>query len=178
MVALLMELGADPLATDSDGLGVGMYATDPDTDVAVMRAIRVMTLAELKSAERGARDANVSSVDLLSALALGDWPLADQLASVKELVQSDVLQWVAKRNAIDAARWLVDHGANVNARHAHWDSDVTPLHLAVWHDHRDMVRLLLDAGADVSIKDTKHDGDALDWADHFERAEVRRMLSA
>jgi ankyrin repeat protein len=42
---------------------------------------------------------------------------------------------------------------------------VTPLHLAAAQGHGDVVRLLLAAGADPSIRDSKHHGDALGWAE-------------
>jgi ankyrin repeat protein len=40
MVALLLELGADPLAGDADGYPAAMYAQDPNADRRVMEAIR------------------------------------------------------------------------------------------------------------------------------------------
>jgi ankyrin repeat protein len=52
----------------------------------------------------------------------------------------------------------------------------TPLHLAIWGDHEDVVRLLLDRGADTSIRDSTHDGDASGWAEHFGRERILAML--
>src|SRR6478736_8477177 len=46
MVALLVELGADPLATDGDGYGATMYATSPGVDRPVLEAVRTLTAAE------------------------------------------------------------------------------------------------------------------------------------
>src|SRR5262245_1549879 len=40
MVALLLELGADPLSVDGSGQTVAIYATAPDTDRPVMERIR------------------------------------------------------------------------------------------------------------------------------------------
>jgi hypothetical protein len=45
-------------------------------------------------------------------------------------------------------------------------------------DHPDVVRALLDADADPRIHDTKHDSDAIGWAEFFRRAEVLRLLEA
>jgi hypothetical protein len=53
-------------------------------------------------------------------------------------------------------KWLLDHGADPNARWSHWDAEVTPLHLAAWQADGEVVRLLLDAGADPTIRDSKH----------------------
>jgi hypothetical protein len=41
---------------------------------------------------------------------------------------------------------------------------VTPLHLAAAQGHAEVVRLLLAAGADPGIRDSKHHGDAVGWA--------------
>jgi ankyrin repeat protein len=42
--------------------------------------------------------------------------------------------------------------------------------------HADVVEALLAAGADPTIRDSKHDGDALGWAEHGGRADVVRIL--
>src|SRR5712671_524107 len=62
MVALLLELGADPLATDGSGYPAAAYATDPDVDRSVMEMIRAR-----------------SGSDLFTAVALGDWEVAARL---------------------------------------------------------------------------------------------------
>ena len=49
---------------------------------------------------------------------------------------------------------------------------MTALHLAVMHGHTAVARRLLDAGADPSIRDSKHDSDALGWAEFFQRQEI------
>ena len=83
---------------------------------------------------------------------------------------------MAKRGDVAAVKWLLDHGAGPNARWAHWDAELTPLHLAVMDDHVEVVRLLLAAGADPTIRDTKHDSDAVGWAEFFGRLEIVRMF--
>ena len=44
--------------------------------------------------------------------------------------------------------------------------DVTPLHGAGWAGWPDVVTLLIERGADRSIRDPTHDGTPRDWA-HF-----------
>ena len=64
----------------------------------------------------------------------------------------------SRRSAATGAglKWLLDHGADPNARWAHWDSDVTALHLAALADHPAIVKpLLLDAGA--AQDDSRHE---------------------
>jgi ankyrin repeat protein len=183
MVALLLELGADPLGVDGSGNTAASYATSPDADLPVMLAIRAMTRGELTSAERGSRPANGTRMDLVASLALADWDLAERLVRENPAliasgsVNGGVLHLMAKRNDLAAARWLLDHGADPNARWAHWDADVTPLHLAILGNHPEMVRLLLEAGADPRIRDSKHDSDALGWAEFFGHREIVSLLS-
>ena len=61
----------------------------------------------------------------------------------------------------DAARFLLDRGANVDARGFF---GATGLHWAAHYGHADTVRFLLDAGADTTLHDTQFDSDALGWA--------------
>jgi ankyrin repeat protein len=176
MVSLLLELGADPLAVDGSGFSAVAYATSPDTDRRIMEAIRAMTSAELISAERGERPSRASPMDLIATLALGDWETAARLLRENPTTASGVLHLMAKRNDAAAVRWLLEHGVDPNGRWSHWDADVTPLHLAILAGHADIARLLLDAGADPRIHDSKHDGDALGWAEFFKRQDIVQLL--
>ena len=92
-------------------------------------------------------------------------------------VSSGTLHLMAKRNNLAAARWLLEHGADVSGLWDHWDSTVTALHLAIMENHPDMVQLLLDAGADTYIKDSKHHSDAMGWAEFFERRPLVDMVA-
>jgi len=182
MVALLVDLGADPLAVDGSGLPAAAYATSPDIDRRVMEAIRAMTSAELLSAERGHRSPRAGTMDLVATLSLGDWETAARLVRESpDLIErgrakGGGLHLMAKRGNVAAVNWLLDHGADPNARWAHWDAEVTPLHLAAMEGHADVVRRLLAAGADPGIRDSKHDGDTMGWAEFFGQIEVVQIL--
>jgi ankyrin repeat protein len=182
MVALLLELGADPLGVDSGGMPVAGYATAPDMDREVMERIRHATSAERVSAERGHRPPRGSMMDLVALLSLGDWETAALFVrGNRELIEKGgpdggSLHLLAKRGDAQAVKWLLDHGANPNTRWPHWDADVTPLHLAVSEGHADIVRLLLAAGADPGIRDSKHDSDAIGWAGFFRQPEIVQIL--
>jgi ankyrin repeat protein len=179
MIALLLELGADPLSVDGSGQPVAIYATAPDTDRRVMEKIRAMTQAEMLSAERGHRAPRGEPMDLVALLALHDFdPAARLLRENAGLIapSGGVLHLMAKRNDLAAVRWLLDRHAEVNGMWPHWDAEVTPLHLAAREGHADMVRMLLAAGADPGIRDSKHDSDAIGWAEFFQQAQIVRIL--
>jgi ankyrin repeat protein len=177
MAALLLELGADPLGADEAGYPATTYATSLESDRPVLERIRELTAAELLSADRGSRPTRGRDVDLLATVSLGDWPAAERLLhDSPQLASSGVLHLLAKRNDLTGARWLLERGADPNARWNHWDALVTPLHLAILGGHAEMTRLLLDAGADPTIRDDKHDADALDWAGFFRRDEIVELL--
>jgi ankyrin repeat protein len=179
MIAVLLELGADPLATDGSGESVVTYATTPDTDLEIMRRIRAFTLDEIDSAERGHRSPRAGLIDLVAALALGDEATAERLlAAHSTLLDAGPLHVMAKRGDGRAVRWLLGRGATPDGRWSHWDAVLTPLHLAAAHGHAPVVRALLAAGADPAIHDSKHDGDVRDWAQHFGQPEIVRILDA
>jgi ankyrin repeat protein len=168
MVALLLELGADPLATDGTGYSAAAYATQPDVDRSMMELIR----------------ARIGTTDLFTDLALGDWDSAARiLRDNPDVVKpggasSGVLHLMAKRNNIAAVGWLLDHGVDPSARWNHWDAEVTPLHLAILGRHPEVVRILLAAGADPTIRDTKHKASATEWAEFFGHTEIVQILAA
>lgn len=178
MVELLMALGADPLSVDGNGMPVAVYATTVEIDLPVMRKIREMTLAEMDSAARGRRPLNVGMMDLVAAAALRDWDMASSLAVANRqlLEKGGTLHLLSKRGDAAAVAWLLKHGANPDALWSHWDSDVTALHLAAMQGHIEIVRLLLDAGANPRIHDSKHDADAIGWAQFFKRPEIVALL--
>jgi ankyrin repeat protein len=179
MVSLLLDLGADPMAVDGAGMPAAAYATVPDMDLRVMDRIRALTLAELVSAARGNRPPRSRMMDLVAAVALGDWEMAARLLNENpKLIEPGALHLMAKRNDVAALKWLLDHGADPNARWAHWEAEVTPLHLAASQGHAESVRLLLNGGADPSIRDSMHDADAIAWAEFFRRPDIVQILKA
>ena len=178
MVDLLIELGADPLAVDGSGYFAAAYATSADVDRSVMKAVSDMTSAELTSAIRGNRAPDVRMIDLVAALALGDFDRADNLWSYAPHANfAGALHLMAKRGDVRAVEWLLDHGADPNERWAHWDADVTPLHLAALAGHAEVARLLIDKGSRSDIADSRHDSTALEWAEFFGRSDVVRLLN-
>ena len=180
MVALLLALGADPLAVDASGQPAAFYSQTPDADRPVMEKIGRIVSAEFESAARGNRPPRGGPMDLVALLALRDWDRAESLLRANPALiepSAGVLHLMAQRNDTDAVSWLLAHRAPVNGL---WPSEgvvlVTPLHLASARGHVAMVRLLLDAGADSTIHDSQHDSDPLGWAEFFKQPEVVRLL--
>jgi ankyrin repeat protein len=182
MVRLLLELGADPLGVDGSGQPAAAYANASGIDRTVMEKIRAMTRAELVSAERGKRAPRSAKLDLIAALALGDWELSAQLVRENPSLvapggpNTGVLHLMAQRGDVPSMRWLLDRGVDPNGRWRDVDVELTPLHLAASRGHADAVRLLLDAGADPGIHDSRHDSDAIGWAEYFRRPEIVQLL--
>ena len=163
MIPLLLELGADPLATDASGFTAVAYATEPDVDVQVLQAIRERV-----------------GPTLLTSVGLNDWELAARIvqANPSTVNSEGLLHLMAKRGNVAAVKWLLSHGANPNTLWSHWGALVTPLHLAVLANHANVARALLDAGADPTIHDSMHDSDALGWATFFRRNEIVDLIKA
>lgn len=72
---------------------------------------------------------------------------------------------------------LLDAGEDPNrynppGAHAH----STPLHQSAFAGHLDVVRLLVERGARLDIRDILWDGTALEWAEHGGRVEVVEYL--
>lgn len=91
------------------------------------------------------------------------------------------LLWAVANGRAEAGRWLLDHGADINRRATFGGPDhgvgVTALHLAAQGCSADVVRLLLEDGADIQIEDDLYHSTPLGWAQHFERTEVVALLS-
>jgi hypothetical protein len=85
----------------------------------------------------------------------------------------------AQLGDVDILRTLLDAGEDPNrynpkGNHGH----STPLHQAAWAGHEAVVRLLVERGARLDIKDTIHEGTPLGWAEYGGRSEIAEYLRA
>jgi ankyrin repeat protein len=104
--------------------------------------------------------AHGARLTLASAAGLGLIDELPRLAGPGAAV-SAALVLACRNGHTDAARFLLDRGANVDARGFF---GATGLHWAAHHGHADTVRFLLEAGADATLRDTQFDSDTLGWA--------------
>ena len=148
-------------------------------------------------ADDGLTDAAYAGLDFYAPVFFPDWQRTlsrqevldealswasrnDQCAAMASLVDlgADVnanafrgtaLLWACYADKVDAARWLLDHGADPDLRHD-WGGEghgvaAVAMHLAAQHNCVGCVRLLLDRGADPGIVDGAHGGTPAGWAE-------------
>lgn len=85
--------------------------------------------------------------------------------------QDNLLHRVAFTGNIDMMRFLLEFNNNYllsTINDANWTQS-TPLHLAILNCHQDMIKLLIDFGADVTVKNNK--GSLLEFAEYLKNEE-------
>ena len=124
-----------------------------------------------------------------------DWPFGDFEKSnlnggIKAELQTKVAGWsndqadivnnafvyACMHNQLEAARLLIEKGAQVNAIPPGFDYSGTGLHYAALNGHRAVVEFLIEQGADVKVKDTKVGSTAAGWADYGGHPELKSYL--
>ena len=131
--------------------------------------------------EHGARTTSLSDIDAFVAACLN----SDRLKA-KALLDNDptlvarlgvdwaeLMNRAAEENRQESVRFMVELGFDVNAR-----KRTAPLHLAAAGGHLEMVKLLIELGADPSIRDEEFNATPLGWAEYGERKEVAEFLKS
>jgi ankyrin repeat protein len=126
-------------------------------------------------ARRGAPMSNIAAVAGLGRLE----DTARLLPAADARSRHIALALAAQHGHVDVARLLLDAGEdpdryNPDGYHAH----STPLHQAVSSNHADVVKLLVERGARVDIRDTVYQGTPLGWAIYGERTAIAEYLRA
>lgn len=121
-----------------------------------------------------------AKIDLPTASALG------QLEDARRLLPDSTpesrhlaLALAAQFGRADIVRLLLNSGVDpdrYNPKGAH--SQSTPLHQAAYAGHDAVVRLLVERGARLDIKDTRWHGTPADWAHHGDHPKLEAFLRA
>ena len=90
------------------------------------------------------------------------------------------LLWACYSDKVEAAAWLLDHGADPDLRHD-WGGEghgvnAVAMHLAAQHNCAGCVNLLLDRGADPAVVDGAHGGTPASWAEYGGAADTLEIL--
>jgi ankyrin repeat protein len=99
------------------------------------------------------------------------WPALGQ--SPPAASKEDALLAAIRRSDAAAVKQLIADGANVNHKFRY---DRMPLSFAADRGHLDIVKMLLEAGADVNARDSFYNATALDWALEKSHVEIVRLL--
>ncbi len=154
LIELLCNRGADPNAAMLPALGHGEFE-------AVAELIR-----------QGA------AVDLATAAATGRTDEAATLLPASDAnARHRALALAAQHGHARIVELLLDAGEDPNRYnpeylHAH----SVPLHQAVAGGHDDVVRLLVQRGARLDLRDTVYQGTPLDWAEHCGQIAIAEFL--
>ncbi|PMB49328.1 hypothetical protein CEN39_21405 [Fischerella thermalis CCMEE 5201] len=70
---------------------------------------------------------------------------------------------------------LLDNSVKVNTLSSE-NIELAPLHLAAMKGDIEMIKLLLAQGADLTLKDSVHQGTPFDWAENFKQEAAMNML--
>ena len=126
-------------------------------------------------ARRGARVDNI-------AVAAGLGRLADArqlLVTARSEDRHRALALAAQHGHVEIVRLLLDAGEDPNRYNPKGNHDhSTPLHQAVWSGHDAVVRLLVERGARLDMKDRIYAGTPLGWAEYGGRTEIAEYLRA
>jgi ankyrin repeat protein len=101
------------------------------------------------------------------------FPFEDDRTAVGE----QALVFASLCGRTDVVRVLLDHGINIDATPTGSQWTATALHAAAGQGQREVVELLVERGADQSIKDVRYQSTPLGWATYLGRDEVVAILS-
>jgi ankyrin repeat protein len=122
---------------------------------------------------RGARVESVAAAAGLGRLA----EVRQRLAAASAEDRHRAFALAAQHGHAEIVRLLLDAGEDpdrYNPKGIHGHS--TPLHQSVWFGQDAVVRLLVERGARLDIRDTIHEGTPLGWAEYGGRAELAAYL--
>jgi len=114
-----------------------------------------------------------AKLSLPTALCLGKWEEADVLAARATDVEKQFSLVLCSLNGkAEAVKRAIGYGANIDEPSHHLYSHGTPLHHATASGSLPAVKMLVDAGAKMDIRDLIYDGTPLDWAEHLKKEDI------
>lgn len=87
-------------------------------------------------------------------------------------ILDEALFYAAANGRVAAVRWLLDRGAQLEGR-PYW---ATPVHIAQWAPHHEVLGALLEREPRLDVKDLMYGGTALSWTEYVGDDASRRML--
>ncbi len=157
VVVALLEAGADPRATDSEGVSALRHAVRAGQDSIAARLRASGAADDGTDVDRFVGACLNADRDAAGHLLAHDPDLRDRLTDQDRAV---IVEAAAARPA-ETVALMLDFGFSPHARDNQGEQ---PLHVAAYHGNAAVVRLLLDAGADVGARDTRFDGTPLAFA--------------
>ncbi len=111
-------------------------------------------------------------------------------ARTRELIVQQALMFACLHGRLEVIAYLIERGADPSALVIGTDIDATAMHklaaLGSYGETADIreiearrlpaVRLLLEQGYDLEVRDAQHDATALDWAQHCGAEEIAALL--
>jgi peptide-methionine (S)-S-oxide reductase len=162
LIDVLLDAGASP---DGRTTYEGRYGTHGDAAIYNRNYAAAEHLLT-----RGA------SLTLTTALCLRRWDEVDQLARGVTLEEQQAAFVQAAMNGqAEALSRMLALGMSATTVSARNQSHATAVHHAVWSGSVEAVKVLVDAGADLTRRDTIYDGTPLGWAMHGEQTDAARV---
>lgn len=182
-VTLLLEHGADPTGrgtAPASGPATGSAAGHTAWEWATLGGRREILDRLAASGPAPAADPVLA---FLGACMAGDADRVRELRAADPGItaeaiarEPDVLVDAAEADRPAAVRLLVQAGYDVDTPRR--GGGYGPLHGAAWNGHLDMLRLLLELGADPEAEDLTHHGTPADWAAHNHQADTAAFLTS
>jgi ankyrin repeat protein len=176
LVTLLCAHGANPNGLDEDGLPLA-------TAVAFGKVQAVDALGALARVDNALFAAATERLDLLAREIGPDGRLRDgaghcrvpwlPMARDPKTAAEQALGVGAKLGRTRSVRWLLERGVDPNAAPTR---GVTPLHEASYGGHLDVVRVLVEHGANPGLREETYRATALGWATEGKRHDVLAYL--
>jgi Ankyrin repeat len=176
---LLLEHGVDP---DDLGTRHPIYHGRSALEEAALHGYpEIVTMLE----QAGARN-DLDDVDMfVCAATAGDRTRAQQMLHADPALRErarerrpDQLVRAVASNRPPAVALLLELGFDVNAMDRTAPLHMVALHEAAMRGNMEVIRLLIEHGADPTIHDSGYDATPAGWAEHFHNAEAEQYLRA